>query len=125
MRVAASCRAWVIEPDAAHAGEEEDAMAEVLAFHQEIDGENDDDAESPYRAQKAHEELDGGLELVAIGVHDANGLGLREWLLDARIALPALAARSPLMSSTAVNAFSRDCSAGEWTEAIFFWMLRR
>ena len=26
---------------------------------------------------------------------------------------------SPLMSSTAVTAFSRDCSAGEWTVAIF------
>ena len=29
------------------------------------------------------------------------------------------------MSSTAVNAISRDCSAGEWSEAILFWMARR
>ncbi len=58
-------------------------MAEVLALHQEIDGEDDDYTESPDGAEEAQEELDGGLELGAIGVHDANGLGLREWLLDA------------------------------------------
>ena len=65
-------------PNAAHAGEAEDAMPEVFAFHQEVDSENDDYAESPDRAQKAHEELDSGLEFVAIGVHNADGLGLRE-----------------------------------------------
>ena len=68
------------ESDAADAGEEEDAMAEVLALHQEIDGEDDDDAEGPDGAEEAHKELGGGLELGAIGVHDAHGLGLREWL---------------------------------------------
>ncbi len=58
-------------------------MAEVLALHQEIDGENDDYAESPDGAEEAHQEFDGGLELGAIGVHDAHWLGLREWLLGA------------------------------------------
>jgi hypothetical protein len=58
-------------------------VAEVLALQQEIDGENDDDAEGPDGAEEAHKELGGGLELGAIGVHDAHGLGLREWLLDA------------------------------------------
>ena len=100
-------------------------MAEVLAFHQEIDGEDDDDAEGSDGPEEAHEEFGGGLELGSIGVDDADGLDLREWLLGLGAALPALVARSPLMSSTAVKAFSRDCSAGEWTEAIFCWMLRR
>ena len=30
------------DADAAHAGEEEDAMTQVLALHEEIDGEDDD-----------------------------------------------------------------------------------
>jgi len=71
------------ESDAADAGEKEDAVAEVLALQQEIDGENDDDAEGPDGAEEAHKELGGGLELGAIGVHDAHGLGLRQWILDA------------------------------------------
>ncbi len=63
-------------------------MAEVLALHQEIDGENDDDAEGPDGVQEAHEELEG-LELGASGVHDANGLGLRERLPGAGGEIPA------------------------------------
>ena len=77
MRVAASCRAWVITLDAAHAGEEEDAVTEVLALHQQIDGEDDDDAEGSDGAEEAHEEFGGGLELGAVGVDDADGLDLR------------------------------------------------
>ena len=41
------------------------------------------DAEGPDGAEEAHEEFGGGLELGAIGVDDADGLGLGEWLLDA------------------------------------------
>jgi hypothetical protein len=76
------------QPDAAHAREEEDAMAQVLALHQEIDGENDHDAEGPDGVQEAQKELEG-LELGASGVHDANGLGLREWLPGAGSEIPA------------------------------------
>jgi hypothetical protein len=72
------------DSDAVYAGEQEDAMTEVLALHQKIDGENNDDPKSPDRAQEAHEELDRGLELGSIGVHHPNGLRLRQWLLDAR-----------------------------------------
>src|ERR1700722_7087486 len=71
------------EPYVPHAGEDEDAMAEVLALHQEIDGKDDDNAECPDGAQEAHDKFGGGAELGAFGIHDANGLSLREWLLGA------------------------------------------
>ena len=100
-------------------------MAEVLALHQQVDGEDDDDAEGSDGAEEAHEEFGGGLELGAVGIDDADRLGLVGVCRALGDTLPALMARSPLMSSTAVKAFSRDCSAGEWTEAIFCWMLRR
>src|SRR5882757_7023352 len=45
------------------------------------------------------------------------------WVLG--VAGPALLARSPLMSSMALTAPSKDCPAEEWTEEIFFWMLSR
>ncbi len=69
------------ETDAAHAGEEEDAVAQVFALHQEIDGEDDDDAYGSYRTEEAHEEVGGGLELASVGVDDANGLDLSGRLL--------------------------------------------
>ena len=68
------------QTDAAHAGEEEDAMTEVFALHEEVDGEDDDDAEGSDGPEKAHEEFGGGLELGAVGVDDADGLGLRDRL---------------------------------------------
>ena len=59
-------------------------MTEILALHQEVDGEDDDDAEGSDGAEEAHEELGGGLELGAAGVDDADGLDLRGWLLGGR-----------------------------------------
>jgi hypothetical protein len=70
------------EVDAAHAGEEEDAVAEILALHEEVDGEDDDDADGSDGSEEAHEQLGGGLELSAVGIDDTDGLdwygGLRE-----------------------------------------------
>ena len=63
------------ETDAAHAGEQEDAVAEILALHEEVDGEDDDDADDSDGVEKAHEEFGGGLDLGAVGVDDADGLG--------------------------------------------------
>ncbi len=63
------------EADAAHAGEQEDAVTEVLALHEEIDGEDDDDTEGSDGPEEAHEEFGGGLELGAVGIDDADGLG--------------------------------------------------
>ena len=91
------------EADAAHAGEEEDAMAEILALHQEIDGEDDDDAEGSDGAEEAHEEFGAVLELGAVGIDDADGLGLGAGCWRPGLAVAALVARSPLMSSTAVE----------------------
>ena len=54
------------EADAAYAGEEEDAMTEVFALHQEVDGEDDDDTEGSDGAEEAHEEFGGGFELCAV-----------------------------------------------------------
>ena len=73
------------EADAAHAGEEEDAVAKVLALHEEVDGEDDDDAEGSDGAEEAHEEFGGGLELAAVGVDDADGLDLGGGLLGVRV----------------------------------------
>ena len=61
----AACRilqGLVHEPDPANAGQKEDATAEVLALHQEIDGENNDHPEGTNGAQKVHQELDGRLQ---------------------------------------------------------------
>jgi hypothetical protein len=69
----------VHEPDAAHAGEQEDATAKVFALHEEIDGDDDDNPEGSDGANEAHEEFGGVLKLAAIGVDDANGLGFRGW----------------------------------------------
>ena len=113
------------EADATHAGEKEDAVAEILALHEEVDGEDDDDSEDSDGAEEAHEEFGGGLELGTVGVDDADGLNLGGGLLGLGAMVPALVAISPLMSSMAVKAFCRDCSAGEWTEAILCWMLIR
>jgi len=63
--------------DAAHTGEEEDAVAQILALHQEVDGEDDDDADGSDGAQKAHQQLGGGLQLGAVGVDDADRLNLQ------------------------------------------------
>ena len=63
------------EADATHAGEEEDAMAELLALHEEVDGEDDDDAADSDGAEEAHEKFCGGLELGAVGIDEADGLG--------------------------------------------------
>ncbi len=70
------------EADASHAGEKEDAVAEVLALHEEVDGEDDDDADGSDGAEEAHEKLGGGLELAAVGIDDANGLDLCGGLLE-------------------------------------------
>jgi len=64
------------ETDAAHAGEEEDAIAEVLALHEEVDGEDDDDTEGSNGPKEAHDEIGGGLQLSTVGVDDADGLHL-------------------------------------------------
>ena len=69
------------DADAAHAGEKEDAVAEVLALHQEVNGEDDDDAEGSDGPEEGHQGLGGGLELGSVGVDDADGLGLGGWLL--------------------------------------------
>jgi hypothetical protein len=71
------------QADAAHTGEEEDAVAEVLALHQKIDGEDDDDAEGSDGPEETHENFGGGLELSAVGIDDANGLDLGGELLGA------------------------------------------
>ena len=81
MRVAASCEGLGHDADAAHAGEQEDAVAQLLALHEEVDGEDDDDADGADGAEEAHEELGGRLELGAAGVDDADGLDLRGRLL--------------------------------------------
>jgi len=70
------------EVDASHAGEQEDAVTELLALHEEVDGEDDDDADGSDGAEEAHEEFGGGLELGAVGVDDADGLDLRWGLLE-------------------------------------------
>jgi hypothetical protein len=72
------------DADATDAGEEEDAVSEVLALHKEIDGEDDDYTEGPDGAEKAHEKFSGGLKLSAIGVDDTDGLGARVRLLRVR-----------------------------------------
>ena len=64
------------EADAAHAGEQEDAVTELLALHQEIDGKDDNDAADADGAQEAHQEFSRGLELGAMGIDDADGCGL-------------------------------------------------
>jgi hypothetical protein len=69
------------QADAAHAGEEEDAVAEVLALHQQINGEDDDDAEGSNGPEETHEDFGGGLELGALGIDDADGLDLGGGLL--------------------------------------------
>ena len=57
MRVAASWRAWVMRLIRPHAGEQEDAVAELLALHEEINREDDDDADCSDGAEEAHEEF--------------------------------------------------------------------
>lgn len=64
------------DADSAHAGEEKDAVTKVLALHEEVDGEDDDDAEGSDGAKEPHEELSGGFELGAFGIDDADRLGL-------------------------------------------------
>jgi len=56
-------------------------VTEVLALHEEIDSEDDDDAEGPDGAEETHQEFGGGLELSAVRVDDADGLDLRGGLL--------------------------------------------
>ena len=71
------------DADAAHSGEEEDAVTEIFALHQEVDGEDDDDAQGSDGAEETGEEFGGGLELRAVGIDDADGLDLRGGLLGA------------------------------------------
>ena len=51
------------DADAAHTGEEQDAVTEVLALHQEVNGEDDDDAEGSDGAEETHQEFGGGLRV--------------------------------------------------------------
>jgi hypothetical protein len=49
-------------------------MTEIFALHQQIDGEDDDDAEGSDGAEVTHENFGSGLELSAVGVDDADWL---------------------------------------------------
>jgi hypothetical protein len=51
-------------------------MTEILALHEEINGEDNDDAEGPDGAEEAHEKFCGGLELRVVLVDDADWLRL-------------------------------------------------
>ena len=112
------------EADAAHAGEEEDAVAKVLALHEEIDGEDDDDAEGSDGAKEAHEEFGGGLELGAVGIDDADGLGLGggcAGLAVRRCRCSEVSADVP----TAAEGFFEGLLGGGVDGGHFCWMLRR
>ena len=69
------------DADAAHSGEQQDAVTELLTLHQQVDGEDDDDAEGSDGAEETHEEFCGVLELSAVGIDDPDGLDLRRGLL--------------------------------------------
>jgi hypothetical protein len=49
-------------------------VTKILALHEEVNGEDDDDADDSDGAEEAHKEFGGGLELGAIGIDDADGL---------------------------------------------------
>jgi hypothetical protein len=72
------------DADAAHASEEKDAVTEILALHEEVDGEDDDDTEGSDGAKEPHEEFGGGFELSAVGIDDADRLWLRRGLCVSR-----------------------------------------
>ncbi len=96
------------EADASHAGEKEDAVAEIFPLHEEIDGEDDDDTEGSDGLEEFHDEFGGGVERASVGIDDSDGLGFCEFLLLAR--------RGGSGAGCEVSADALECGDGAFQE---------